>query len=234
MDKRKRKDFTVKQKLDLLRLQEIAGTSNRAFATQHGIDEGSVRRWKTARLAMEATQADRNVSERVVRRLPGAGSRPKFQALEKDLNAWVLARNNAGLHVKEKLIKLQAANLKAEMIKELHELITVNDDELREMQERHERDIVTITHLSALANPSEAERKELAARESANRIRIEQLEGMNTLGSSYSAKIKELHDFQVSNSWLKGFRDRHQLVSRRHTTTHKYPDDFAKITSVFE
>ena len=228
-NKKKRKDLTFKQKLDLLRLQEVNGTSNRTFALEHGLDEKSIRRWKLARPDMEATLMDRSSSVKLTRRLPGAGSKPKFGDLEMDLNTWVVSRNSVGLRVKEKLIKIQAGNFKQQRIQQLQDLVAASSDELGEIEERHEEAIEIIESLTSITHPTEIQAKELVARQSADRIRTERLNGLRSLHTTYEIRIQVLQDFNISNSWLKRFRERYRLVSRRHTTSHKYPDDFAAI-----
>eukprot|EP00644_Phytophthora_capsici_P003906 jgi/Phyca11/108461/e_gw1.15.746.1 len=45
------------------------------------------------------------------RRFPGAGRKPEFDKLEKQLHRWITARNKKGLRVKDKYIQLQALNI---------------------------------------------------------------------------------------------------------------------------
>ena len=101
-----RNSFTVKQKLDIVRLIQpsVPGKSIRSIGKQKGLDESTVRKWMKNREKLKEFRSNDDVKIRNRRRLPGGGRRAFLPELEKELLSWVIERNSLGLRVKDKLI----------------------------------------------------------------------------------------------------------------------------------
>jgi hypothetical protein len=58
-------------------------------------------------------------------------------------------------------------------------------------------------------------------------------ESSDSEDDSNAEMMTKLADFKASNSWLENFKNRFNLVSRRHTTTRSLPENFAETAKSF-
>ncbi len=109
----KRKSYTIKTKLDIIRSYE-RGTSGKglpALAKEHGISRDTLRGWIKKKGELESALEDDEIESRKVRRLTGGGRKPKFDELEDNLLNWIKEKNKKGLRVKDQYICQKALNL---------------------------------------------------------------------------------------------------------------------------
>ncbi|KAE9289045.1 hypothetical protein PF008_g25979 [Phytophthora fragariae] len=113
--------------------RNVPGHGFDALAKKYKLLSASiVRDWHNNRSKLEAASKDRQLSTRVMRRFPGAGRKPEYHEMETQLHAWVEARNNKGLRVKDKYMQLQALNI-------TREIASVHFDSVVLWRSRHSR-----------------------------------------------------------------------------------------------
>ena len=71
----KRKSYTFRQKLDILRGMDSTSLSMNKYAVSQGITSSMLRKWKKTRPSLEEHCADPGSSGDNIRRLPGAGAK---------------------------------------------------------------------------------------------------------------------------------------------------------------
>jgi len=113
-----RKNYTIKQKLDILneiRIDE-PGKTCRAIAKLHGINESVLRGWKNKKDNLLNALMDPNICTRKSRRLAGGGRQLEYNEIENKVLQWVLLRNQKGIRVKDKYIQLKALSFRNEIM----------------------------------------------------------------------------------------------------------------------
>ncbi len=111
----KRKSYTIKQKLDMIRGYEkgVPGKGVPALAKQFGISKDTIRGWIKDKDKLIEALNTQSIETRKVRRLAGGGRKPLFNAneLEKELLLWIKEKNRKGLRVKDLYISRKALNI---------------------------------------------------------------------------------------------------------------------------
>lgn len=111
VQKRKRKSYTLAEKLRIVTLREKSKMTGRTFAESVGIDESMIRRWLRDKEKLQQVFQ----RARKVRRIP----RPKvgmFPEVDKKVYEWVRTRNAQGLRVKDRFLQLQALIMRDEVL----------------------------------------------------------------------------------------------------------------------
>ena len=114
----KKHNYTVKRKLEILKIWRTSGISMRKTARQLGINESMIRRWKKDEAALKTVLEDHTQVVTRVRKM-GGGRQPPFELLEARLAAAIEERNKLGIRVKDKHISLLALHEKDDLIAEL-------------------------------------------------------------------------------------------------------------------
>ena len=106
----KRKSYTLRQNVDILRGMDSTSLSTNKYAASQGITSSILWKWKTARPSIQELCADPGSSVRNIRRLPDAGAKTNTE-LDIRLFEWFNARRNQNLRVKDKYLKRMAIQL---------------------------------------------------------------------------------------------------------------------------
>lgn len=110
---RKRKSYSVQEKMQILKLKDRCSTSNRRFALQVGVNESVIRRWDQNRETLEAIE-EKSTRRKRIRQ--SVGMNPK---IESRVAEWVALRKAEGLPVTDKLIRSQAMKVREELLASL-------------------------------------------------------------------------------------------------------------------
>lgn len=110
---RKRKSYSVQEKMQILKLKDRCSTSNRRFALQVGVNESVIRRWDQNRETLEAIE-EKSTRRKRIRQ--SVGMNPK---IESRVAEWVALRKSEGLPVTDKLIRSQAMKVREELLASL-------------------------------------------------------------------------------------------------------------------
>ena len=99
----KRRNYTIKNKLDIIRSYEkgVVGKGLPALAREHGISRDTLRGWLNKKQELEDALNDSEIETRKVRRLCGGGRKPLLDNLEEELFLWIQEKNIKGLRVKD-------------------------------------------------------------------------------------------------------------------------------------
>ncbi|EGZ20970.1 hypothetical protein PHYSODRAFT_488094, partial [Phytophthora sojae] len=89
----------------------VKGCDFHALAKKHKVTSSMVRDWVKNQDKLQQASKDRQVGTRVACRMPGAGRKAQHHDLEERLHSWIVDRNNKGLRVKDKYIRLQALSI---------------------------------------------------------------------------------------------------------------------------
>ena len=102
----KRKSYTVKRMLDILREYEpgARGKGFLALSKKHNISRSTLEGWYRKRSELEENLKNRTTKSRNRRQVEGGGRHAYFPSVENTLARWVKERNNKGLRVKDKFI----------------------------------------------------------------------------------------------------------------------------------
>lgn len=106
-----RKSYTAKEKLDILALMRQSEMSRRKFAATRGLTESTIRTWlqQEPRLRGVPLKEIKKVRYMVKRKAA-------FEAVDRSVATWVLERNEMGLRVKDRYIRVQALKVKEELL----------------------------------------------------------------------------------------------------------------------
>jgi len=109
----KRKNYTIKTKLDIIRSYEkgFSGKGLPALAREHGISRDTLRGWLNKKQKLEAALKDQEIETRKVRRLSGGCRKPLLENMKEELLLWIKEKNLKGLRVKDQYIAQKAKNL---------------------------------------------------------------------------------------------------------------------------
>lgn len=168
---RKRKSYTIKQKLDILAEREASGLLASTFAANKGIEESVIRRWAKQKENLQKVMKDQNGKSKSIRKLRRIPRKRigQFPALDLLVNEWIILRNTHGIKVKDEYIVTLGKKARDQLLK-------------------------------------------------------------NVVGEDEREALKA---FGASKIWCHRFKGRFGFVSRRHTTTHKMPEDFRDIAVNF-
>lgn len=119
--KYKYKQYTIKQKLDVL--EEIERSSIRSVGKKRNIPESTIRDWKKKKEEFLSLVALKDVQIRSRKRLFGGGNHAKFEKLEEIVEEFVLDRNTKGITVKNKYIMIKALKVRDELVELTRESI---------------------------------------------------------------------------------------------------------------
>lgn len=112
-NKKSRKSYSVKRKLEILKEYHInvPGSGLAAISKKHDIAISTLRGWVEQKSELEESLKDQNTQSRKQRRLSGGGRKPKYPEVEQRLINWIQGKNEKGLRVIDKYISLKALNL---------------------------------------------------------------------------------------------------------------------------
>lgn len=112
-NKKSRKSYSVKRKLDILKEYHlnVTGSGLAAISKKHDISISTLRGWVEQKSELEELLKDQNTQSGKQRRLSGGGQKPKYPELEQRLVNWIQGKNEKGLRVIDKYISLKAVNL---------------------------------------------------------------------------------------------------------------------------
>jgi transposase-like protein len=92
---KKRQSYSLHFKISVVKEYKpnVPGFGYNALAKKHGISASMVREWQQLEEELEAASENRQMLTRTMMRLPGAGRKAAFYALEEELCGIAVARN---------------------------------------------------------------------------------------------------------------------------------------------
>jgi hypothetical protein len=111
----KRSNYTIKQKVDIIREHKkgVKGFGLPALSKKYNIPRDTLRGWLEKKSELEALLQNPTSQSRRCRRLPGGGRKAMLMDLEIELDQWIAEKNKKGLRVKDQYIQAKARNLHA-------------------------------------------------------------------------------------------------------------------------
>lgn len=111
MSGKKRKSFSLKEKMQVLESQRKSNMSNRKFAETLGLNESMIRRWKKSE-----PEFRKNAEKcRKIRKIPRERI-GYFPEVDKIVYQWVLDRNEKGICVKDAFIRQRARQARDDIL----------------------------------------------------------------------------------------------------------------------
>lgn len=174
-----RKTFTIRRKREtLMRLAKAKADNTfislRNFAASEHIQPTTLHNWIKDAPKWEKAVSDKSVVIGKVRKL-GSGRRAKFASLETKLMSWVKDRNDRGLRIKDKFIKIHAKTLRTQILSELG---AVGDDDALDEVVKYKKELTTFAVSDHWVQTFKKRHKLAARRQTSSRMLPEGYQSM--------------------------------------------------------